>query len=132
VLAPILALTEADTTNALSYLVKAEKNLSKLGGPEALECCFLSIEAAIYHQLWDIAEELADELILLFNTVPLPFFIMCSERVRILSQIARDDMTKITRTELVDIFASAKQFGLAIHLPAYEVALNQLRDPIPL
>ncbi len=130
VLAPIMALTEKQAEDALAYLITTKNTLSHLDGPEALECCFLSIEAAIHHQLWDIAIEIADKLILLINNEALHFFIMCAERVRILSQIAQDDMTEVTRTELVDIFASAKQFGLEIHLPAYEEALNQLRDPI--
>ncbi len=132
VLAPIMALTETNADDARAYLANSNKTLSRLSGPESLECYFLSIEAAIRHQLWDTAITIADNLIVLINNEPLPFFIMCAERVRILSQIAQDNMTEITRTELVDIFASAKHFGLEIHLPAYETALNQLRDPIQL
>jgi len=130
VVAPIMALTESDNNAALSYLINAKKTVSSLKGSDALECCFLSIEAAIHHQLWDIASDFSDTIILLIKDERLPFFIMCAERVRILSQIAQDTMTENTRTELVDIFVSAKHFGLEIHLPAYEMALNQLRDPI--
>jgi len=130
ILAPIMALIEQDADDALAYLLNAKDSLENLTGPEALEFCFLSIEAAIHHQLWEIGEDIADKLIMLLRNDPLPFFIMCAERVRILSQIAQNQMTDVTRTELVNIFAAAKHFGLSVHLPAYENALNQLRDPI--
>ncbi len=130
VLDPVKALTETDTAKALLYLNNTKKNLSSLDGPAALECCFLSIEAAILHKLWDMAVEFSDRLIALIKDEHLHVFIMCAKRVRVLSQIDQDDMTETTRAELVDILVSAKHFGLEIHLPAYKMALNQLRDPI--
>ncbi|MGD8783124.1 MAG: BTAD domain-containing putative transcriptional regulator [Thioalkalispiraceae bacterium] len=124
---PVFALLEENPEAAGEHLVKTKSLVNQLNGPGKLECCFIAIEAAIKHKLWEYAEDLADEMIMALKDEPLTFFIMCAERVRILSQIDQGLINHSTRTELVDILTSAKQYGLAIHLPAYEQALETLR-----
>ena len=126
-LAPIMALIEEQAEDAALYLDNALKIIADLTGPDKLECCFISIEAAIKHKLWDHAENFADAVIMALQGELLPFFVMCAERVRILSQIDQGQISHTTRPELVDILTSAQQYGLTIHLSAYEVALEALR-----
>ena len=126
-LAPILALIEGQADDAAHYLDYTTKGIEKLNGPDRLECCFIAIEAAIKHKLWAHADNLAHAIILQLHSESLPFFLMCAERVRILSRIGQRNISHTTRAELVDILTSAKQYGLAIHLPEYESALEALR-----
>lgn len=126
-LAPIMALIEEQAENAALYLDSALKIIDDLTGPDKLECCFISIEAAIKHKLWDHADNFADAVIMALQGELLPFFVMCAERVRILSRIDQGQINHTTRAELVDILTSAQRYGLTIHLPAYEIALEALR-----
>jgi len=126
-LAPIMALIEEDTDDAVRYLDNINKIVEHLDGPDRLECCFIAIEAAIKHKLWEHAENLADTIVMILRDESLPFFLMCAERVRILSCIDQGQISHTTRAELVDILTSAKQYGLAIHLPEYENALEAIR-----
>jgi len=126
-LAPIMALIDDHPEDAALYLDNAIKVTAHLNGPDRLECCFISIEAAIKHKLWEHAENFADTIIMTLQDEHLPFFVMCAERVRILSRIDQGQISHTTRAELVDILTTAKQYGLTIHLPAYENALEMLR-----
>jgi DNA-binding SARP family transcriptional activator len=126
-LAPVMAFIDDCSDDAAEYLNNSMKLILNLTGPDKLTCCFLAIEAAIKHGLWEQAENLADEIIMDLNKEPLHLYIMCAERVRILSSIAHGQINHTTRPELVDILTSAKSYGMALHIPAYEQALEQLR-----
>lgn len=126
-LSPIMAMISCQPEDAALHLDETINHIDMLNGPDKLECCFIAIESAIKHKLWEQAETLADTIIMALHNKLLPFFVMCAERVRILSHIDQGEPAASTRVELVDILAMAKQYGLAIHLPEYAEALEYLR-----
>ena len=119
------ALISTDRETALLYLINSQLTLRNLPNLEALELCLFAIEACIKHELWEMGEDLADHIIMRMHADPLPLFVMCAERIRLLSNIAHAKANTTTRVELFDMLTRSKRYGLQFHLPAYEQALSR-------
>ena len=118
-----LALASADSEFAELLFVSAAKQYDKLTDIDVLVYSLIGIEAAIKHQLWEVAESIADKLITQVNNEPNFLFIICAERVRILANLALGLQQQNLHAELVDLYEKTKQYGLVFHLPSYEAAL---------
>jgi len=82
----VQAVITPDREAALYHLITGQQLLHELSNPDALNFCFVAIEACIKHSLWETGEKLADHIITRMHAQPLLLYVMCGERMRLLAR----------------------------------------------
>lgn len=95
------------------------KEMQSLPATLALETGFIAIEACIKHSLWEIGENIADQMIILMRYQPIALYMLSVERLRVISGTGGNVTNGKNRAEIQDLLTQSQHYGLKLHTPAY-------------